>query len=85
MFTLASAACAAAPTLPALIAARALQGLGGGGLMTLAQALISEHVPPRERARFQGYFGAVFALSSTLGPLLGGYLTEHLRGARCSR
>jgi MFS family permease len=47
------------------------------GLMSLSQALISEHVPPRERGRFQGYFGAVFALSSTLGPVLGGYLTEH--------
>jgi EmrB/QacA subfamily drug resistance transporter len=78
VFTFASAACAAAPTLPALIAARALQGLGGGGLMTLSQALISEHVAPRERGRFQGYFAAVFALSSTIGPVLGGYLTEHL-------
>jgi EmrB/QacA subfamily drug resistance transporter len=78
LFTLASALCAAAPTLAALIAARALQGLGAGGLMTLSQALISEQVPPRERGRFQGYFAAVFALSSTLGPLLGGYLTEHL-------
>jgi EmrB/QacA subfamily drug resistance transporter len=78
VFTLGSIACAAAPSLAALVAGRALQGLGGGGLMTLSQALISEHVPPRERARFQGYFGAVFALSSTLGPVLGGYLTEYL-------
>ena len=78
LFTAASVACALAQSLPQLIAARALQGLGGGGLMTLAQALISEHVPPRERGRFQGYFAAVFATSSTLGPLLGGYLTEHL-------
>jgi len=78
VFTLGSVACAAAPTLAALIGGRALQGLGGGGLMSLSQALISEHVPPRERARFQGYFAAVFAVSSTLGPVLGGYLTEHL-------
>ena len=78
VFTLGSIACAAAPTLAALIGGRALQGLGGGGLMSLSQALISEHVPPRERARFQGYFAAVFAVSSTLGPVLGGYLTEHL-------
>jgi EmrB/QacA subfamily drug resistance transporter len=78
VFTLGSFACAVAQTIAALIAGRALQGLGGGGLMSLSQALISEHVPPRERARFQGYFGAVFALSSTLGPVLGGYLTQYL-------
>ncbi len=77
LFTLASAACAFAPTLPALIVARALQGLGGGGLMTLAQALIGEHVPPRERGRFAGYFAVLFTLSSTAGPILGAYLTEH--------
>src|SRR3954453_9489292 len=78
VFTVASAACAAAPTLITLIAARALQRLGGGGLMTLAQALIGEHVPPRERGRFQGYFAGVFALASTSGPILGAYLTEHI-------
>src|SRR6266545_3534355 len=71
------AATVAAP-LWALILARALQGLGGGGLMTLSQALISENVPPRQRAQFQGYFAGVFAASSTLGPLLGALLTEHL-------
>jgi EmrB/QacA subfamily drug resistance transporter len=78
VFTVASAACAAAPTLLTLVIARAMQGLGGGGLMTLAQALIGEHVPPRERGRFQGYFAAVFALASTSGPILGAYLTEHV-------
>ena len=78
IFTLASIGCASAPTLPTLIVARGVQGLGGGGLMTLAQALIGEHVPPRERGRFQGYFAAVFALASTSGPILGAYLTEHL-------
>jgi MFS family permease len=61
-----------------LIAARALQGLGGGGLMTLAQALIGEHVSPRERGRFSGYFATVFALASTSGPVMGAYLTEHI-------
>ena len=65
IFTAASLACALAPTLFALIAARALQGLGGGGLMTLAQSLIGEHVSPRERGRFSGYFATVFALAST--------------------
>ncbi|HEY2818282.1 MAG TPA: MFS transporter [Casimicrobiaceae bacterium] len=78
VFTVASAACAAAPTLATLIGARALQGLGGGGLMTLAQALIGESIPPRERGRFQGYFAGVFALASTSGPILGAYLTEHI-------
>ncbi len=78
IFTAASLACAIAPTLLLLIAARAVQGLGGGGLMTLAQALIGEHVSPRERGRFSGYFAMVFALASTSGPVLGAYLTEHL-------
>jgi len=77
VFTLASLACALAPTLWALILARALQGLGGGGLMTLSQALIGENVPPRQRAHFQGYFAAVFAASSMLGPVLGALLTEY--------
>jgi EmrB/QacA subfamily drug resistance transporter len=77
LFTAASAACAMAPTLFTLIAARAVQGLGGGGLMTLSQSLIGENLPPRERGRFQGYFAAVFALASMSGPILGAYLTEH--------
>lgn len=77
IFTLASIACALAPTLGALIAARAVQGLGGGGLMTMAQSLIGESVPPRERGRFGGYFAALFAVSSTAGPVLGAFLTEH--------
>jgi EmrB/QacA subfamily drug resistance transporter len=76
LFTLASGACALAPTLGMLVAARALQGMGGGGLMTLSQALISENVPPRERAHFQGYFAAMFGLSSTAGPVLGALLTQ---------
>ena len=78
IFTIASAGCAAAPTLAVLVVARGVQGAGGGGLMTLAQALIGEHVPPRERGRFQGYFAGVFALASTSGPILGAYLTEHV-------
>jgi EmrB/QacA subfamily drug resistance transporter len=78
IFSFASLGCAFAPTLLLLIVARALQGLGGGGLMTLAQALIGEHVSPRERGRFSGYFATVFALASTSGPVLGAYLTEHI-------
>ena len=78
LFVSGSFACAIAPTLAILICARALQGFGGGGLMTLAQALIGEVVSPKERGRFQGWFGANFALASTLGPLVGGVLSQHL-------
>jgi EmrB/QacA subfamily drug resistance transporter len=77
LFTVASLACALAPTLWVLVAARALQGLGGGGLMTLSQALISESISPRQRARFQGYFAAMFAVASTAGPVLGAVLTQY--------
>jgi EmrB/QacA subfamily drug resistance transporter len=77
LFLVGSCACAMAVSLPWLFAARAVQGLGGGGLMTLAQALIGEAVSPKERGRFQGWFGAIFALASTLGPVTGGLLSEH--------
>jgi EmrB/QacA subfamily drug resistance transporter len=61
-----------------LIAARAVQSLGAGGLIVLAQALIGDTVSPRERGRYMGYFGAVFGFSSVAGPLLGGFLTDNL-------
>ncbi len=60
-----------------LIITRGIQGLGAGGLMTLAFTIISDVVPPRERGRYQGLFGAVFGLSSVAGPLVGGYFAEH--------
>ena len=77
IFVVASALCTLAPTLPALAAARLLQGFGGGGLMALSQALVGEAVPPRQRGQFQGYLSAVFVCSATVGPVAGGWLTEH--------
>ena len=77
VFLGASVLCAVAPTMLALIAARVLQGVGGGGLMTLSQALVGEIVPPRERPRYQGYMAGTFMVSSTFGPVAGGWLTLH--------
>jgi EmrB/QacA subfamily drug resistance transporter len=77
IFTLGSLACSAAQTMPQLIAARVLQGLGGGGLMTLSQALVGELVPPIERVRFQGYFALMFTTASVGGPVIGGLLVSH--------
>ena len=77
LFIVASLLCAAAPTVEWLTLARVLQGLGGGGLMTLSQALVGETIPPRERARYQGYLAAVAVCANTFGPIAGGYLTEH--------
>jgi EmrB/QacA subfamily drug resistance transporter len=78
IFIAGSVACAMAPSMTALVLARGLQGLGGGGLMALAQTIIADIVSPRERGRYQGYIGSVFAVSSVGGPVLGGFLTEHL-------
>ena len=61
-----------------LIACRAIQGIGAGGLMVGAQAIIGDVIPARQRGRYMGYFGAVFGLSSVLGPLAGGWFTQHL-------
>ena len=78
LFTVGSLACALAPSMTVLIFSRALQGLGGGGLIALAQTIIADIVSPRERGRYQGYIGAVFASSSVGGPVLGGFLTQHV-------
>ncbi|MCW3475899.1 MFS transporter [Limobrevibacterium gyesilva] len=77
IFIVASVLCAIASSIAMLTFARVLQGLGGGGLMTLSQALVGEAVPPRERGRYQGYLASVFVCSSTFGPVAGGWLTQH--------
>ena len=77
VFALGSAACGGAQAMWQLVFARALQGLGGGGLMVMSQAMIGELVPPRERPRFQGYFAANFTLASLAGPVVGGYVVSH--------
>jgi len=78
LFMLASVACAMAQSLGQLILFRALQGLGGGGLMSLAQAAIADVVAPRQRGRYQGYLATVWAVASIAGPLVGGWVSDHL-------
>src|ERR1700741_2280743 len=78
IFLLGSAPCGLARILEALIAFRALQGLGGGGLMVSSMAAVGDVIPPRERGRYQGIFGGVFGLSSVAGPLIGGFFTTPL-------
>jgi multidrug resistance protein len=76
LFLLGSTLCGAAHSMGWLIGARALQGLGAGGLVTLSQTTIADVVPPRERGRYQGTIASVFALCSIAGPLLGGVITD---------
>jgi EmrB/QacA subfamily drug resistance transporter len=78
LFLVGSALCGLAQGMTELIAFRAIQGLGGGGLMVSAQAAIGDVVPPSDRGRYTGLFGAVFGISSVAGPLIGGFLTTHL-------
>ena len=76
LFTVGSVIGGLAPDMGWLIAGRVVQGLGGGGLMIMSQAIIADIVPARQRGRYMGFIGAVFAVSSVAGPLLGGWFTE---------
>lgn len=76
IFLIGSALCGMAQNLPELIAFRIVQGLGGGGLIVTAIAVVGDIVPPRERGRYQGFFGGVFGLSTVIGPLLGGFIVD---------
>ncbi|MFI6177228.1 MDR family MFS transporter [Nonomuraea sp. NPDC051191] len=78
LFLLGSALCGLAQTMAQLIAFRAFQGIGAGGLMVLTLAISADIATPRERAKFQGLFGAVTGVAAVLGPVIGGYLTEHI-------
>jgi EmrB/QacA subfamily drug resistance transporter len=76
IFMAASVMCSFAPSFGLLLCARVAQGLGSGGLMTLAQALLGENVPPRQRGSYQGYLSANIVAGATIGPVLGGFLTQ---------
>jgi EmrB/QacA subfamily drug resistance transporter len=78
IFLIGSALSGLSQSMFELIAFRAIQGIGGGGLIVLAQAIIGDVVPPRERGKYQGAFGAVFGVSSVIGPLLGGFFVDNL-------
>jgi len=78
LFVLTSLLCGLATTMVQLILFRALQGLGGGGLLAMAHATIADVIAPRERGRYQGYIASVFAAASVVGPVLGGLFVDHL-------
>ena len=78
IFLIGSSLCGLSRSMTELVVFRGIQGLGAGGLITLAQTTIADLVAPRDRGRYQGLFGAVFALSSVAGPLLGGFITDVL-------
>src|SRR5882724_1637207 len=78
IFLVGSALCGVAQSMVQLIAFRALQGLGAGGLIVTTFAVIGDVIPPRERGKYQGYFGGVFGVSTVIGPLLGGFFVDNL-------
>ncbi len=78
VFLASSALCGLAQSMLQLIVFRGLQGVGGGGLIVITMAVIGDLIPPRERGRYQGLFGAVFGLATIIGPLIGGFFVDHL-------
>jgi EmrB/QacA subfamily drug resistance transporter len=78
LFLIGSALCGQSQSMTELIAFRALQGLGGGGLLVSTMAAIGDIIPPRDRGRYQGFFGAVFGVATVIGPLLGGFFVDNL-------
>jgi EmrB/QacA subfamily drug resistance transporter len=78
IFMVGSAVCAVAPNMIMLILGRGLQGIGGGGIVPLAQSIIADAVPPRERGHYQAYTGSVWIIAGGGGPVLGGFIAEHL-------
>jgi EmrB/QacA subfamily drug resistance transporter len=78
IFLTGSVLCGLAQNMTELIAFRALQGLGGGGLLVVTLAVVGDIIPPRQRGRYQGYFGGVFGVSTVVGPLLGGFFVDNL-------
>src|SRR5262245_12157316 len=78
LFLVGSVLCGLSQTMGQLILFRALQGLGGGGLIVTTMAVVGDIIPPRDRGRYQGFFGAVFGVSTVIGPLLGGFFVDNL-------
>src|SRR5205823_2366090 len=78
IFLVGSALCGISQDMAELIGFRALQGLGAGGLIVTTIAVVGDIIPPRERGRYQGYFGGVFGISTVIGPLIGGFFVDNL-------
>src|SRR5256714_6748260 len=78
LFLAGSILCGLSQNMTELIAFRAVQGLGGGGLIVTTMAVVGDIIPPRDRGRYQGFFGAVFGVSTVIGPLLGGFFVDNL-------
>src|SRR5215469_8481071 len=76
IFLLGSVICGAAQSMGMLIGGRAIQGLGGGGLLSLSQTIMADLVPPRERGRYQAYYSTIWTTSTLGGPMLGGFLVD---------